>query len=100
MVANTASACILPQRQFPLNRARHPRLALAHEDVHFGANSEGGQVYARLYREARPRCDAALVVRFQVVHVGAVSVDLDANGVSRPMREILPVPATLNHTAR
>src|SRR5262249_49843595 len=51
------------------------------EHVDLAADAELGEVDARLDGEAGARQDAALLVGLQVVHVGAVAVDLLADRV-------------------
>ena len=50
-----------------------------------------GQIDAGLHGEAAPRHHAPLVVSFEIVHVGAVAVDFDADRVSGAVREELGV---------
>ena len=82
-----------------LDLARHPRLAIAHEHVDFGAHAEVLQIDARLDGEARPRRDAALIVSFQIVHVGAAAVHLLPDGMARAVGEVRAVAGALDDGA-
>src|SRR5262249_6804814 len=72
---------------------------LVHEDVDLAADAELGQVDAGLDRETGARQDAAILVRLQVVHVGAVAVRLLADGVAGAVDEIFPVAGLVDHLA-
>src|SRR5207237_9292801 len=52
------------------------------EHVYFAAHAELGQVNPRLDRETRVGQDAAFVVDFEIVHVGAVGVNLSSDALS------------------
>src|SRR5262245_57457489 len=90
----------LENHQLALDRAGDSRFALAHEHIDFRAYAEVRQVNAGLDREATPRSNAPLVVRFEIVHVGAIAVDVLSDGVPGAMHEVLAEPARLNEAPR
>src|SRR5262245_45461966 len=69
------------------------------EDIDLAADAELRQVDPRLDGEAGARQDAALLVSFQVVHVGAVAVRLLADRVPGAVAEVLAVAGLLDHVA-
>ncbi len=70
-----------------------------HENIHFAPYAKFGQIDSRFHREASSRHDPAFLVRFQVVHVGAVAVSFLTNGVAQPMNEIVTVSRLVDHIA-
>ena len=68
--------------------------------VHLAPRAELRQVNPRLDREARPRQHAPLLVRLQVVHVGAVAVRLLADGVAGAVTEEFSVARLLDNLPR
>ncbi len=79
--------------------ARYVGSVFAHKDVHLGPDAEAGQVDAGLDREAGPRDEAPLVVRFEVVHVGAGAVHLGADRVAGAVKEVLAEAPLADRTA-
>ena len=69
-------------------------------DVHLAPDPEFGQIDPRLDREAGAREDQALVVGFQVVHVGAIAVGLLADVMPRPVDEVGSVARLLDDPTR
>jgi len=69
-------------------------------DVDFSAHAEFRKVNSRLHRKASARDDPAIVARFEVVHVGAVAVDIFPDGVPRAMHEELTVTVALDDAPR
>ena len=61
------------------------------EDVDLASDAELVEVNSGLDREAGPAQDQALVVRFEVVHVGAVAVDFLADVVADAVNELWAV---------
>src|SRR5207245_2885480 len=71
-----------------------------HEDVDFAADAEVGQIDSRLNGKTGARQDAALLARFEVVHVGPVAMNFLANGVARTVAEVLSVASLLDDASR
>src|ERR1041385_7244413 len=67
------------------------RCVLAHQHVDFTAHSEFRQIDARFNRKATVGQNAAFVVNFKVVHIGAVGVDIGGDGVAGAMDEVVAV---------
>src|SRR5205807_3076257 len=78
----------------------HPRIALFNVNVHLAPHSEFGKVDSRLHRETRSGNDPAIVARLEVVHVGAVAVDVFADRVPGAVNEIVAVAVTGDDGAR
>src|ERR1700691_111246 len=78
--------------QLSLNPPRHHRMILRCDHVHFAANPKLRQVNSRLNRKACKGQDAPLIVGLQIIQMRAAAVYLGSDVVSRPMREVLPVP--------
>ena len=70
-----------------LNFACDPGFGVVGEHVDFAADAELGEVDAGLYGEAGVGQDAALVVGFEVVEVGAVAVEFGGDVVASAVRE-------------
>ncbi len=68
-------------------------------DVNFEADAELREVNARLDRKARATEDAAGLVRFEIVHVRAVAVDLLPDTVASAVDEAVAVAGRGNHVA-
>src|SRR6266849_9376202 len=68
---------------------------VTHEHIDLRPYTEVFQINPRLNREARPRHNAPLIMRFEIVHVRAIAVHLLPDGVSRAMRK--KVAVTLGH---
>src|ERR1022692_2021146 len=97
---NTAAHAPSENNQIPLHLPGDPRLFLPHKHIHLRADAEVFEVDAGLDGEAGPGHDAALVVGFQVVHIGAVAVHFLAYGVTGAMHEIVAVAAAGYVSAR
>src|SRR5208283_3285112 len=74
--------------QFSLNLSRYARLVHSDEDIDFGANAEIRKVDARLDGKTSRGDKQPLIVRFEIVHVGAGAVNFLADGVSGAMDKI------------
>src|ERR1700686_954980 len=74
--------------------------AVPRKDIYFTAHAKLRQVNARLNREAGVRDDLAVVLGFQVVHVGAVAMHVHADGVPRAVGEVLRVTGIVYELAR
>src|SRR5215216_4110016 len=68
-------------------------------DVHLAAYAKGGEVDARLHREADVGQEGAHVVRLEVVHVGALAVRLLADVVAGAVDEVVGVARLLDYLA-
>jgi len=64
--------------------------------VYFAAHPKLGQINSRLDGKTRIGQDAALVVNFQIIHVGAVSVDFGGDGVAGAVNEVISEPGVLD----
>src|SRR4051794_33405521 len=73
---------------------------LTHHHVDFAAHSKFGKIDSRLDREATVRQYLAFVVDLEVIHVGAVAVNLGGDGVSSAMDEVLAVSGLVDDGAR
>src|SRR5262245_24053041 len=86
---------------FGLDAAGHMDLVVGvYKHVVLETNAELRQVDSRLDREARALEDATLVVRLQVVHVGAVAVDLFADRMTGAVHELIAVSRFLDDITR
>jgi len=63
-------------------------------------HAERGQIHPRFDRETSPRNQPPLVVGFEIVHVGAGSVDIFADRVSSTVYEVIAKPLLANIAAR
>ncbi len=86
----------LNSNEFLLDFASNSRFRGADVDVDLGANSEFREIDAGLDGEAGAGDDPALVVRLQVVHVGAGAMHLFADRVTGAMDEVLAESPILN----
>src|SRR5450432_571187 len=75
----------LNQNQFALYFTCNFGCAVMNQHVYFTAHAKFGQVNARFNGKTSIGDDLALVLGLQVVHVGAIAMDVLANGVSRAM---------------
>jgi len=78
----------LHHHNFALNFPGDLGGTLPHQNVDFAAHAEFGKIYARLNREAAIGKDLADVVYFEVVHIGAVGVDIGTDGVAGAVDEV------------
>src|SRR3984957_13015936 len=91
------------QYQFALDSAGDFRRTSSTQHVVFAAQTEFRKVNPRLDRETGIRKQFPLVVGFEVIHIGAVAVDLLANGMSDqrfrqskdPVRNRVPMMAII-----
>src|SRR5580698_5423443 len=86
----------LNSNEFLLDFASNSRLRCAHVDVNFRANTKFRKVHARFDGETSAGDHPALVVRFEVIHIGARAMHLFADGVAGTMDEIIPESLILN----
>src|SRR5262245_19096159 len=76
--------------------SRHMNVPLGvHEDVDLTADAELGEVDARFDRKTGPRQDAPLLARFQVVHIGTVTVRFLADRMPGAVEEVFAVASLL-----
>src|SRR5579864_759659 len=87
---------ILDNHNLALNFSRHFRRLGAHQDVDLAAHAKLRQINAGLDREAGVGKNLPLVMNLEVVHVGSVSMNIGADGMSGAMNEIVAVPGLLN----
>src|SRR6266550_2679538 len=85
---------------FGLHRSGDLRIPFSDEHVDLRPNAEFCRVNPWLDREAGAWNQPALIVRFVVVHVYAVSVHLLPQAVAGSMDELRTVPGALDHLAR
>src|SRR5258708_12263652 len=78
-----------------LQCARDGARALANEHIDLRADAERRRIHAGLDREAGARNQAPLVVRFEVVHMDAIAVDLGPETVPCAMDELRAEAALL-----
>src|SRR5689334_12494963 len=81
----------LNQNQFALYFTRYFRAAVARQHVDFTADAIFRQINSGLNGEAGIGDDFALVLGLQVIHIGAVAVDVLANGVPCAMNKEVTV---------
>src|SRR4051812_19164206 len=89
----------LQHDHFALDAAGDPRVVIADEHVDLRAHAEVREIDPGLHGETAPGHDAPLVVSFEIIHVGAVAMDLDTDRVSSAVGEELGVPGFGNHRA-
>src|SRR3954463_6465081 len=89
----------LKQDELGLQRAAHRGLALADEHVDLGAYAERARVDARFNGKPGAGNQAALVVRFVVIHVHAIAVHLGAEAVAGPVDELAAEAALVEQIA-
>lgn len=65
----------------------------------FAAQTEFRKVNPRLDRETGIRKQFPLVVGFEVIHIGAVAVDLLANGMSDAIIQVFRAPGSVQYVA-
>src|SRR5271165_2912666 len=70
-----------------------------HQHVDLAAHAKLRQVDAGLDGEAGVGKNLPLVMNFEIVHVGAVGMDVGADGMSRSMNKIIAVAGFLNVAA-
>ena len=87
------------QYQFALDSAGDFRRTSTHQHVDFAAQTEFRKVNPRLDRETGIRKQFPLVVGFEVIHIGAVAVDLLANGMSDAIIQVFRVPGSVQYVA-
>src|SRR5215469_13676333 len=63
----------------------------AYQHIYFAAYAEFRQVNARFDGKAAARKNAALVVNFEIIHVGTVAVDVGGNGMAGAVNKVLAV---------
>src|SRR5258708_16661681 len=78
----------LQQYEILLQCARDGALALAAEHIDLRADAERRRIHAGLDREAGARNQAPLVVRFEVVHMDAIALDLGPETLPCAMDEL------------
>src|SRR6516162_2947638 len=71
-----------------------------HENVHLASHAELRQVNTRLDGEASPRQHAAVLARFETVHICAVTMRLLADGMAGAMAKELTITGLLDHLSR
>src|SRR4051794_40991007 len=96
LVLSVVELAILDGHNLALNFPGHFRRFVAHQHVYLAANAKLRQIDAGLNREAGVGKNLPLVVNLKVVHVGAVGVDVGADGMSRAMDEIVAVTSFCN----
>src|SRR5437764_4988563 len=79
--------------QIALDFARRHRVMRSHENVDFRSNAEVFEIDSRLDREECAGQDQALVMGFEIVHVGASAMHFGSYGVACAVDELVAEPA-------
>src|SRR6185437_6967278 len=77
---------------FILHSTSYFGVAAAHQHVHFAADPKFRQINPGLNGKAAVRQNPALVVYFEIVHVGAIRVNFGSDRVSRSMNKFFSEP--------
>ena|SRR6185369_7497647 len=77
--------------EFRLHSTSYFSPTASHQHVDLAAHSELGQVHTRFDGKAAIRENPPFVMHFEIVHVGAVGMDLGADGVPGAVNKVLPV---------
>src|SRR5579875_602542 len=85
--------------EFVLLLSCNLREALSHINIYFGSNAEFRQVNSRFDRETGSGNHAAVIVRFQIVHVRSRPMDVRSNAVPGAVKKIGSEAAALDIAA-